>query len=366
MTDTHPLIRLAEEFGQSPWLDNLRRSYLTSGELAAMRDRGVRGLTSNPTIFQKAMTATNAYQSDFQRLIADGGSTLDAYWELVIADIEAATELLAPIHAESGGEDGFVSVEVAPSLARDTEGTIAAARDLRGRIVAPNLYVKIPATAEGIPAITTMIAEGCSVNVTLIFGIERYAEVIDAYLTGLEQRDGDLSDVSSVASFFISRVDTEVDRRLETIGTDQALALRGQAAVAQARAAYGLAVERFSGRRWEALVERGARPQRPLWASTSTKNPDYPDTLYVDELIGPGTVNTMPEATLAAFEDHGTLERRIDLDDGGATLDRLSAAGVDMADVAAVLEAEGVSAFEASFDDLVTTLDASAAAAQPT
>jgi transaldolase len=356
------LVELHDTYGQSPWLDNLRRDWLRNGELARWVDRGVRGVTSNPTIFQKAMTSTDAYHDDFARLIAEGRSTIDAYWELVIADIIDAAEVLRPVYESSGGADGFVSVEVAPSLARDTEGTIAAARDLRRRIPAPNLLVKIPATAEGLPAITTMIAEGCSVNVTLIFGIERYAEVIDAYLAGLEQRDGDLSDVASVASFFISRVDTEIDRWLDDIGGDAALRMQGTAAIAQARAAYALSLERFSGPRWETLAARGAQVQRPLWASTSTKNPAYPDTLYVDQLIGPGTINTMPDATLEAFDDHGTLARTIDADGGTDTLDRLEAAGVDLADVAVVLEDQGVRAFAQSFDDLVETLDESAAA----
>jgi transaldolase len=354
------LSRLYEEHGQSPWLDNLRRDWIQTGELARWVERGVRGVTSNPTIFQKAMTSTDAYQSDFARLVGEGRSTIDAYWELVIDDIGRALEVLEPVHRSSGGEDGFVSVEVAPSLARDTDGTIAAARELHRRIPAENLYIKIPATAEGLPAITAMIAEGVSVNVTLIFSLERYAEVIDAYLTGLEQHDGDLSEISSVASFFISRVDTEVDRRLDAIGTPEALALQGTAAIDQARGAYAIFLDRTAGPRWQALAARGARFQRPLWASTSTKNPAYPDTLYVDELIGPDTVNTMPDATIEAFEDHGTLARRIDADDGTEALSRLAEAGIDLADVSTVLEDEGVAAFAASFDDLVATLDASA------
>lgn len=353
---------LYQEHGQSPWLDNLRRDWLEDGELARWIERGVRGITSNPTIFQKAMTATDAYAADFARLIGQGHSTIDAYWELVIADIVNAAEMLAPVHRESGGDDGFVSVEVAPDLARDTEGTITAARDLVRRIAVPNLMVKIPGTAEGLPAITAMIAEGASINVTLIFGLARYAEVIDAYLDGLEARGGDLSTVSSVASFFISRVDTEVDRRLDEIGGPEAQALRGRAAIAQARAAFALCQQKFSGERWDALAARGARVQRPLWASTSTKDPSYPDTLYVDSLIGPGTVNTMPEATLEAFDDHGALGRSIDTDDGSEILTRLDAIGVDMAEVAQLLEDQGVASFAQSFDDLVTSLDEAAAA----
>lgn len=355
------LTELFQGHGQSPWLDNLRRDWLHDGELARWVDRGVRGVTSNPTIFQKAMTSTDAYDADFARLVGEGHSTLDAYWALVVDDIRGALEVLEPVHRSSGGADGFVSVEVAPSLARDTTGTIQAATDLHRRIDAPNLLVKIPATVEGLPAITAAIAEGISVNVTLIFGLERYDQVIDAYLAGLERLDGDLSSVSSVASFFISRVDTEVDRRLEAIGTPAALALRGTAAIANARAAYALFRQRIGEPRWQALAERGARLQRPLWASTSTKNPAYVDTLYVDELIGPDTVNTMPDATLVAFEDHGNLRRTIDLDDGQDTLERLAEVGVDLAEVATVLEDEGVAAFEGSFDDLVATLDASAA-----
>jgi len=274
-----------------------------------------------------------------------------------------ALEIMQPVHDASGGVDGYVSVEVNPALASDTDGTIAAARDLDERISRPNLYVKIPATAEGIPAIQQMISEGRSVNVTLIFSLVRYAEVMEAYLSGLEARDGDLSDVSSVASFFISRTDSEVDRRLDAIGGDSALALRGRAAVAQGQVAYEMFRQVFSGERWEALASRGARVQRPLWASTSTKNPAYSDTLYVDSLIGPDTVNTLPDATLAAFEDHGTVARTVDIDPVAAhdTLRDLATTGVDLDDVARVLEDEGVAAFMASFDDLLDSLGAKVA-----
>lgn len=359
MTRLHDL---HDQQGQSPWLDNLRRDWLTTGDLARWVERGVRGITSNPTIFQKAMSSGDAYDEELRRLVHDGVPILDAYWTMVAADITGALEVLEGVHRDSGGRDGFVSVEVAPALAHDTEGTVAAARELTTRITAENLMVKIPATVEGLPAITTMIAEGHSINVTLIFGLERYAEVIDAYLAGLDAREGDLSGVHSVASFFVSRVDNEVDARLDKIGSEEALALRGRAAVAQAQAAYSLFTERFSGPRWEALAARGANVQRPLWASTSTKNPAYPDTLYVDSLIGPDTVNTLPDATLEAFEDHGTVARTIDLDPAGAqrTLDRLAEIGIDMDDVAAVLEREGVASFAASFDDLIATLTDSA------
>ncbi len=352
------LIDLYAEHGQSPWLDNLRRDWLVDGQLSRRVHEGVRGVTSNPTIFQKAMIGSDAYDAQLKSLLAGGSSMLDAYWTMVVDDIRAAAEVLAGVHADSGGADGFVSVEVAPSLAHDTEGTIAAARELVARIDAPNVMVKIPATAEGLPAIETMVREGANINITLIFGLERYEEVIEAYLSGLEARDGDLSSVNSVASFFVSRVDTEVDARLDKIGTPEAEALKGKAAVAQAQAAYGVFRERFSGSRWEALAARGARPQRPLWASTSTKNPQYPDTLYVDSLIGPDTVNTLPEATIDAFVDHGTLARTVDADLPGArrTLADLADVGIDMADVAAVLEREGVASFAGSFDDLLAAL----------
>ena len=300
--------------GQSPWLDNMRRGWITGGELARWVERGVRGITSNPTIFQKAISGGKDYDDQFGELIAGGSSIDDAYWSLVTADIEDALRILRPVHDASGGVDGYVSVEVAPDLARDRDGTVASARELHARIDEPNLFVKVPATAEGVEAIRTLIGEGHSINVTLIFGLDRYEEVMEAYIAGLEAYDGDLSTITSVASFFVSRVDTEVDQRLEAIGTDTALALRGKAAVAQAQVAYSRFLATFSGPRWQALAERGAKVQRPLWASTSTKNPAYVDTLYVDMLIGPDTVNTMPEDTLDAFEDHGTLARTVDAD----------------------------------------------------
>jgi transaldolase len=280
----------------------------------------------------------------------------------VIADIESALHLLRPLYDESGGGDGFVSIELDPDLAHDTEASVAAARDLHRRIDAPNLLVKIPATPEGIPAIRQMIGEGRSINITLILSLERYAEVIDAYLDGLEAHaasGGDLARVRSVASFFVSGVDTEVDRRLEAIGATDALRLRGRAAVAQAKLAYQLFGERFRGSRWEALAARGARLQRPLWASTSTKDPAYPDTLYVDSIIGPDTVNTMPEATIEAFEDHGRVYRTIDVgvDEARGTLERLAEVGVDLADVSRALEGEGVTAFAKSFHELLGALE---------
>lgn len=360
------LIDLYETGGQSPWLDNLRREWLESGEIATWVERGVRGITSNPSIFQKAIESSTAYEDQFRGLM-DGGSTVeDAYWELVISDIAGALEVLRPVFDSSGGGDGYVSVEVAPSLARDTAGTEAAARILSDRIDAPNLYVKIPATSEGVTAIRTMIAEGRSINVTLIFSLDRYRDVMEAYIAGLEDRLAtgvdDLSDISSVASFFISRVDSEVDARLDALGTDDAAGLKGQAAVAQGRLAYSAFREVFSGPRWAALEAKGARLQRPLWASTSTKNPDYPDTLYVDSLIGPDTVNTLPDPTLAAFEDHGTVKRTIDenVEDAVDTWNRIGSL-IDLDDVARLLEEQGVDSFAKAFDELLAVLAESAA-----
>ena len=363
---------LYEIGGQSPWLDNLRRDWIEDGQLAELLTLGVRGITSNPTIFAKAMSAGTAYDGQFRALMKD--HTVEAaYWEMAMTDIGRALGLLRPLYDQSDGEDGYVSLEVSPVLAHDTEGTLRDARRFHETIAEPNLFVKVPATREGVPAIETLIGEGHSINVTLIFGLDRYDEVMEAYLRGLEAlvaagREADLPRVASVASFFVSRVDTEVDRRLEALaggeGGDPAiLALRGTAAVAQAQTAYQHFHRTFAGERWEALRGRGARVQRPLWASTSTKNPGYSDLLYVDSLIGPATVNTMPEDTLRAFEDHGTLKRTVDADpdDATAALDRLRAAGIDMLDVEQTLEDEGVHSFAKSFDELLQSLTDKAA-----
>jgi transaldolase len=359
------LQRLYAQYGQSPWLDNLTRGYLRDGTLARMVDDGIRGVTANPTIFSKAIVGSADYDELFAALPAAGRPLEDAYWQLVVDDVIAALDVLRPVFDASGGTDGFVSVEVAAELARDTQATVAAARALHERIAAPNLFVKIPATAEGIPAIRAMIAEGRSINITLIFSLSRYEQVIEAYLSGLEafaERGGDLSRVHSVASFFVSRVDTEVDRRLEAAGPRDAMALRGQAAIAQAKLAYRLFSRSFAGERWERLAALGARPQRPLWASTSTKNPAYPDTRYVDELIGPDTVNTLPEATIAAFNDHGTPARTIDtaVDEAADVLRRLVAAGVDLDDVGQTLENLGVAVFHTAHQQVLAALAAKA------
>lgn len=359
---------LYSQQGQSPWLDNLRRDYLRGGRLVELVAQGIRGLTSNPTIFAKAIESGNDYDEQFAALLSTH-TVEEAYWELVVTDIRDALAVLRPVYDGSDGVDGYVSLEVAPSLAHDTEGTITAARHFHELVAQPNLYVKIPATAQGVPAIRAMFAEGRSINITLLFSLERYGEVIEAYIGGLEDLVAtgvtDLSSVRSVASFFVSRVDTEVDRRLETLaaqsaagGAEEILALRGTAAVAQARAAYALFAQRFSGSRWETLAAKGAKVQRPLWASTSTKNPAYPDLAYVDTLIGPDTVNTMPDETIAAFLDHGTVARTVDVDPGAAqsALEHIEAAGVDMADVAHTLEDEGVASFSKSFDELIQVL----------
>jgi transaldolase len=365
MTRLHDLYT---DQGQSPWIDNLSRPAILEGGLQKLVDDGIRGVTSNPTIFQKAMTGSDAYDEQFKELIGRM-SVEQAFWEMAIDDVIDACGILRPVNESSAGTDGFVSLEVSPALASDTEGTIQSARSLHERIHLPNLFVKIPATAEGVPAIEKMISEGRNINVTLIFSLARYQEVVEAYLSGLEQlaaAGGDVTGTHSVASFFVSRVDTEVDRRLEKAG-DAAAGLAGKAGVAQARLAYQLFEERFSGPRWEALAAQGAHKQRPLWASTSTKNPAYPDLLYVDDLIGPHTVNTMPDATVAAFLDHGVLARTVDSDYAGAAahLDRLKEAGIDLVDVDRVLEEEGVASFTKSFDELLQALHDKANTTQP-
>lgn len=359
------LQQLFDEFGQSPWLDNLTRPYLRDGTLANLVADGIRGVTANPTIFARAIEGSSAYDEQFRALVLAGKTVPDAYWELVIADVQDACAILRQTFDASSGTDGFVSLEVAPELARDCAATVAAARALHQRIALPNLFVKIPATAEGIPAIRDMTAEGRSINITLIFSLARYAGVIDAYITGLETYDaagGDVARVHSVASFFVSRVDTEVDHRLDGIGTDAARDLHGRGAIAQAALAYQLFHERFAGDRWERLAAHGARRQRPLWASTSTKNPAYADTLYVDSLIGADTVNTLPEATIEAFEHHGRLAHTLDanVENASDVMRRLSNVGIDMDDVGLTLENQGVASFHESFQDVLSSLDSKA------
>ena len=358
---------LFAEFGQSPWLDNLKRSYITSGQLAMTRDSGIRGLTSNPTIFQKAIQGSEDYSHQFSQLINQKLSPIDSYWQLVLKDIHSALDVFEPLHQQSKGLDGFVSVEVDPALAHDCVGTLKSARELDNKVSRPNVMIKIPATSECIPAIETMISEGRNVNVTLIFSLERYQEVMDAYLRGLDRLSksdaSKVRSVSSVASFFISRVDTEIDQRLITGAHTSAEALLGTAAINQAKIAYEMFQKTFSGPNWNRLEQLGAKVQRPLWASTSTKNPKYPDTLYVDSLIGENTVNTLPDATVDAFSDHGTLKQTITqgVDRAHEEWQKLGLVGIDVSDVAAKLEREGVASFQKSFDELISVLAQKAA-----
>ena len=352
-------IPLLIDFGQSPWYDNLTRAIATGGLSQLMAEHGIRGVTSNPTIFEKAMGAGSDYDAQLREVTAAGASTTDAYWDLVTTDIAHAADVLLPTYDRLEAYDGYVSVEVSPELARDTAGTVQQAQALWDRLGKPNVMIKIPATVEGLPAITQALAAGINVNVTLIFSLERYAQVIEAFLAGLEQRaqaGGDLSRVASVASFFVSRVDTETDRRLP-----EGHALRGRAAVANAKLAYQMFLEKLDGPRWERLEAGGARKQRPLWASTSTKNPAYSPTLYVDNLIGQHTVNTLaqPSVDVLALGDADLLPDAIlkDVDGAQAAIDGLAGAGVDFADVTATLEREGVDAFAKSFHDALATLE---------
>lgn len=357
-----PLADLARA-GVSVWLDDLGRARLNTGELARLVERRhVTGVTTNPTIFAKALRADADYREQVRDLALRGASAGEAVRLLIAADVRAACDVLRPVHErDPGGGDGRVSIEVDPRLAHDTGRTVAEARGLWWLVDRPNLYVKIPATPAGLPAIAACLAEGVSINVTLIFSLERHEAVIDAFLAGLERRAGrglPLEGVASVASFFVSRVDAEVDRRLEALG-GEAARLRGEAAIANARLAYRTYEAMLASPRWRALARLGARPQRPLWASTGVKDPAYEDTRYVVELVAPDTVDTMPAATLEAVADHGRV--RGDTVRGGyeaarATLDGLRGLGVDMDDVAARLEAQGVEAFRKSWDELVATV----------
>ncbi|MFT3798839.1 transaldolase [Microbacterium sp.] len=353
--------------GVSIWLDDLSRARIDSGNLAELiATRNVSGVTTNPTIFQGAIGNTNddSYAGRLAALAQRGASADEAIFELTTADVRDASDIFRPVYDATGGVDGRVSIEVSPDLAHDTDGTIAEAKKLWATVDRPNALIKIPATKAGLPAITAVIAEGISVNVTLIFSLERYAEVIDAYLAGLAQARAnghDLSGIHSVASFFVSRVDTEVDKRLSAIGADAAEALKSKAGVANARLAYELFAQRFGQADAHELVAAGAHVQRPLWASTGVKDPALPDTLYVTELVAPGTVNTMPEKTLEATFDHGVVTG--DTVTGGYAeahrlFDQLAAVGIDIADVTQVLEDEGVEKFIASWHDLQNTVAA--------
>ena len=349
--------------GQSPWLDNLKREYIVNGDFVRVLASGIRGLTSNPTIFQKAIQGSALYDDQFFKSVQRGLTTEETYWELVVSDIIGALDIFGPLYVSSSGLDGYVSVEVSPGLAQDMDGTVAAAQELQDRIARPNVMIKVPATKVCIPAIEEIISRGINVNVTLIFGLDRYQEVMDAYIRGLQRlgktNPSKVQEVASVASFFISRVDSEVDKRLDAIGTQDALDLRGKAAIAQAKIAYEMFEQTFSGEAWRSLAKLGAQVQRPLWASTSTKNPDYPDTMYVDELIGPHSVNTLPDATMDAFSDHGSIAETITSNVDGArkVLDDLSRLGIDMTSVAQQLEHDGVLSFQQSFNELLAVLE---------
>jgi transaldolase len=356
--------------GVSVWLDDISRERLTTGNLAGLiRDRHVVGVTSNPTIFAHALASGSAYDSQLADLEVREVGLEEAARAITTYDIRWACDVLRPVYDATSGIDGRVSIEVDPRIARDTAKTIAEARALWWLVDRPNLFIKIPATEQGLPAITQCLSEGISINVTLIFALERYGQVIDAFFAGMEQArqaGHDLATIASVASFFVSRVDTEVDRRLDKIGTPEAEALRGKAAIANARLAYELYEERFATPAWEALRQAGARPQRPLWASTSTKDPAYPDTMYVIELVAPGTVNTMPESTLDAMADHGKLEGNrgsSGYDQARQVFADLEALGIGYQDVVTVLEDEGVAKFAASWQEMLETISTELAAA---
>ena len=352
-----PTLHDLHDVGQSVWLDFIRRDMLEDGQLTTLVADGLRGMTSNPTIFQKAIAGTDLYDA----AIADADGDAKAVFEsLAIDDIRAAADALRPVYDASDAADGYVSLEVSPSLAYDTEGTITDAKRLWSRVDRPGLMIKVPAADEGIPAIEELIAGGINVNATLMFSLDDYEAVAMAYVRGAERAEHP-ERLASVASFFVSRVDTKVDAALEKDGSPGALALRGTIAVANAKLAYQRYREIFEGEPFAAARQRGAAPQRPLWASTSTKNPAYPDLLYVDELVGANTVNTMPPATLDAFRDHGTIDPDAlseGVDEARAQIEALAGFGVDFNAITTELQTEGVASFSASYDDLLTAIDA--------
>jgi transaldolase/glucose-6-phosphate isomerase len=369
-TETKPNpIKELKKVGQSLWLDNIRRQLITSGELARLRDEGLTGVTSNPTIFEKAVSGSTDYDEAMVRLVKEKATPSEMLWGLMVEDIQAAADVFRPVYDKTNGKDGYVSIEVSPTLAASTRGTIAFAEDLRDRTRRPNVMVKIPATKEGLPAIHDQISKGHNINITLIFAVDRYDEVVEAYLSGLEnlqKRGGDLSKVGSVASFFVSRVDTKVDKMLaeksqqtpDPVQRRELERLYGKAAIANSKMAYEHYKNYFSGPRWEKLRKDGARTQRCLWASTSTKDPRYPDTYYVEELIGPDTVDTVPPATLVAFREHGEVRRSLDenVEAAKRQLKQLGGAGIDLDQVTHELEVEGVDSFTKSFESLLAAL----------
>jgi transaldolase len=357
----NPLIEL-HAYGQSFWYDNIRRKFLVDGTVQRLIDEdGLRGMTSNPSIFEKAIGAGTDYNDKIFGLVAKGAGVLDIYESLALADIKAACDLFKDLYKESDRGDGFVSLEVSPHLAHDLDRTISEARRLYKAVDRPNVMIKVPATPEGIPAVRQLIGEGININITLMFSMDHYEAVAEAYLEGIKQwlrKGGDPGQVASVASFFVSRVDTAVDRQLAKLNDPAAEALMGKAAIANSKIVYQRFKSIFHGKEFDELRAAGASVQRLLWASTSTKNPNYPDTMYIDELIGPETVNTMPPATIEAFRDHGRLEFTLerDIEESQLVLDNLIELGVSLEEITAELQEDGVNAFAQSFDSLINTL----------
>ena len=380
MNNSQNRLQQLNQAGQSIWFDYIERSMVQSGKLAQLMADGITGVTSNPTIFQQAITGSDAYTQDVQELAAMGKDAKGIFEALAVADIQAATEVLHPVYVQTQSADGFVSIEVSPDLADETEATIAEARRLWQAVDRPNLMIKVPATKAGLGAIEQLISEGINVNVTLIFSLDRYADVKEAYIHGLEKRlaaGGSIAQVASVASFFVSRVDAKIDPMLEKIAADnanladQAKELMGKAAIANAKLAYAQFQTKFGitepSTRWQKLADADAQVQRPLWASTSTKNPAYSDVLYVDTLIGPHTVNTMPPATVDAFKDHGTVARTVDanVSQAQAEMDQLAQLGINMTQVTDELEREGVQKFADSYHQLLSAIETQLAELTP-
>ena len=380
MNNSQNRLQQLNQAGQSIWFDYIERSMVQSGKLAQLMADGITGVTSNPTIFQQAITGSDAYTQDVQELAAMGKDAKGIFEALAVADIQAATEVLHPVYVQTQSTDGFVSIEVSPDLADETEATIAEARRLWQAVDRPNLMIKVPATKAGLGAIEQLISEGINVNVTLIFSLDRYADVKEAYIHGLEKRlaaGGSIAQVASVASFFVSRVDAKIDPMLEKIAADnanladQAKELMGKAAIANAKLAYAQFQTKFGitepSTRWQKLADADAQVQRPLWASTSTKNPAYSDVLYVDTLIGPHTVNTMPPATVDAFKDHGTVARTVDanVSQAQAEMDQLAELGINMTQVTDELEHEGVQKFADSYHQLLSAIETQLAELTP-
>jgi transaldolase len=357
-----PLASLLQH-GQSIWYDFISRDFISSGKMQELVDKGLRGMTSNPTIFEKAISKGSDYDAQIRELSRSGLSTAQIATELFVTDVRNACDVMRPIYDGSGGSDGFISIEVNPKLASLATETIAEARNLWQAIDRPNLMVKIPATDEGMPAVRQCISEGLNINITLMFSLEQYRAVAEAFIAGLEDRlarGGDISQINSVASVFVSRIDTMIDAQLEKIGTPEALALRGKAALANTKLVYQEFKRIFSGERWEKLAAKGAHVQRPLWASTSTKNPSYPTLLYVEPLIGPHTVNTVPPETLDTIFQHIDIRDTVEegIAEAAQTMQKIGAVGIDLDKVMEKLIEEGVEKFEKSFDTLFQVLDA--------